>query len=71
MRLAEQSQLDPQDNKGTAYVWAELEVRDTSLNLLLVWVVQMTVNDLFGQCQRSVKPVICQMRNVHKGSLGG
>ena len=36
------------------YVWSELEVRDTSLNVLVVWVVQVTIDDLLGKSKRSV-----------------
>jgi hypothetical protein len=39
-----------------AHVRAELEVRDTALNLLLMRVVEMTVDDLLGEGERAVQP---------------
>jgi hypothetical protein len=41
---------------GVAHVRAELEVRDTTLNLLLMRVVEMTVDDLLGEGERAVQP---------------
>ena len=40
--------------KALTHVRSELEVRDTSLDLLVVRVIQVTVNDLLSESKRSV-----------------
>jgi hypothetical protein len=42
--------------KGT-HVWAEPQVGDTTLDLSLTSVIQVTVNDLLGEGERAVEPV--------------
>lgn len=42
-------------DNGT-HVWAELEVADTTRDVLAMRVVKMSVQDLFGERQRSVQP---------------
>jgi hypothetical protein len=39
---------------GVTYVRSELEVRNTSLDILVVGVIEMTVNDLLGEGEWSV-----------------
>ncbi|EEQ36878.1 aconitate hydratase, mitochondrial precursor [Clavispora lusitaniae ATCC 42720] len=39
-------------------VWSQLQVGDTSFNLLFVWVVQVTVQQLFSVSQRSVQSLL-------------
>jgi hypothetical protein len=39
---------------GVTYVRSELEVRNTSLDILVMGVVEMTVNDLLGEGEWSV-----------------
>lgn len=39
------------------HVWTELEVSLSSLDILLFWVIQVTVDDLLGECERTVETV--------------
>ena len=41
---------------GDTHVWPEFEVRDTALDVLLLGVVEVTVDDLLGEGKRAVKP---------------
>jgi len=37
-----------------AHVWAQLEVADTTSDVLVVGVIQMTIENLFGQGKRAL-----------------
>ena len=41
---------------ASAYVWAELEVADTAGDVLVMRVVEMTVEDLLGERQGALQP---------------
>lgn len=43
-----------QEIEEMTYIRSELEVRNTSLDVLIVGVVEMTVNDLLGESEWSV-----------------
>lgn len=49
------------------YVRSELEVRDTSLDILIMGVVEMTVDDLLGEGEWSVKPDVSYVRDIFEG----
>jgi hypothetical protein len=36
-----------------SYVWAQLEIADTTSDVLVVGVIQMTIENLFGQGKRA------------------
>jgi len=36
-----------------AYVWAQLEIADTAGDVLIMGIIQMTVENLFGQGKRT------------------
>lgn len=52
----------------STYVRTQLEVARPPVNVLVVRVVEMTVHDLLGHCQRPLKPV---RRQLHVRSGGG
>jgi hypothetical protein len=41
---------------ANAYVWTELEVTNTSDNLLIVRVIEMAIDDLLRECERALEP---------------
>lgn len=53
MRLA-RGLAEFQGREFMAYIRSELEVGDTSLNVLVVGVVEMAIDDLLGEGQGSV-----------------
>jgi hypothetical protein len=54
MRLAVCQLVSSFPTRELAYIRSELEVRYTSFNVLVVGVVEMTVDDLLGEGEGSV-----------------
>lgn len=46
------------------HVWSEFEVADASVDILVVGVVKMAVENLFGQSQRTVQPGLRQTMQI-------
>jgi hypothetical protein len=42
--------------KSNAYVWAKLEVTNTTNNVLVVRVIEVAVDDLLREGERAVEP---------------
>lgn len=48
--------IDSNVERDKTDVWTQLEVADTTGDVLVMRVVQVPVDDLFGQRERSVEP---------------
>ena len=56
-------------DEGT-YVRAKLEVAGAALDVLVVWVIEVTVHNLFGQRQGSLEPC-CSVRHARGAGMRG